>query len=57
MKNLQVLAYPNAMNVDDVAALFELPFSELIFRAQTVHFLPLDSLRFAPLRGAQAEPS
>jgi biotin synthase len=25
------------MNLDDVAALFELPFTELVFRAQTVH--------------------
>src|SRR5687767_4293927 len=25
------------MNVDDVAALFELPFTELVFRAQAVH--------------------
>src|SRR5437879_510504 len=31
------VVYPSAMNVKDVAALFELPFPELIYRAQSVH--------------------
>ena len=31
------VVYPSAMNVTDVVALFELPFPELIYRAQSVH--------------------
>src|SRR2546426_4433523 len=31
------VVYPSAMNVKDVVALFELPFPELIYRAQSVH--------------------
>src|SRR5438034_4607316 len=31
------VVYPSAMNVKDVVALLELPFPELIYRAQSVH--------------------
>src|ERR1700704_3085454 len=31
------VVYPSGMNVKDVAALLELPFPELIYRAQSVH--------------------
>lgn len=31
------VVYPNGMNTNDVAAIFELPFTELVYRAQGVH--------------------
>lgn len=31
------VVYPSGMNTDEVAALLELPFSELLYRAQSVH--------------------
>src|SRR5437588_1668058 len=35
--SLRNVVYPSAMNVNDVAVLFELPFPELVYRAQSVH--------------------
>src|SRR5438105_2564118 len=35
--SLRNVVYPSAMNVKDAVALFELPFPELIYRAQSVH--------------------
>ncbi len=31
------MVYPSGMNTNEVAALFELPFTELLYRAQSVH--------------------
>jgi biotin synthase len=36
-RNQPVPAKPDAWSVDDIAALFDLPFTELLFRAQQVH--------------------